>query len=188
MGAFCNLVTPHPTVERLARTCLLVDEVPFRERQLFLQGMALGLASVLRNRQRDTEDGRVRRREGLSDGEFRRCAEFAEAHVDRRVDIASWAAALMLSTNEFGRRFQRKTGVSPYHWLLDLRLERARMLLESSDLPLAEVALRLGFCSQSHFTDSFRRRHGLSPGRWRRQRRGDPDKLQKSGSGPSAVH
>jgi AraC family transcriptional regulator len=106
----------------------------------------------------------------LSDAEFSRSARFADVNVSGRLDLATWAAELNMTSNEFGRRFRLKTGVSPYHWLLDLRIDRATMLLENSTLSLAEIALQVGFSSQSHFTDVFRRRCGIAPGHWRKRR------------------
>ena len=49
------------------------------------------------------------------------------------------------------------------------RLEAARVALRDPDRSLSEIALTLGFSSQSHFTQAFRRQTGLTPGAYRRQ-------------------
>jgi transcriptional regulator GlxA family with amidase domain len=59
----------------------------------------------------------------------------------------------------------------PHRWHLNARLRRAQQLLLEGGLPLAEVALSTGFADQSHFTKSFHRQMGISPGAWRRERR-----------------
>lgn len=57
----------------------------------------------------------------------------------------------------------------PYQWLLQERVRKAKEHLLSGDLPLVEVALVTGFADQAHFTRTFSRVVGASPGAWRRQ-------------------
>jgi AraC family transcriptional regulator len=168
---FAGWGIPRASVEHLARAVLLVKDMPAHDKPLFLQSMVLGFAALLRASTIDPDDEDVRRSQGLSDTEFGRCKSFADAHIDGRVHLADWAAELNMSTSEFGRRFVLKTGMPPYHWLLKLRVERARTLVEESDLPLAAIALQVGFSSQSHLTDAFRKQFGAAPGLWRRNRR-----------------
>ena len=58
-----------------------------------------------------------------------------------------------------------------FHHIRDGTIERAKEMLLRTDLATVEVALKVGFCSQSHFTEAFRRRVGQSPARWRAMRR-----------------
>src|SRR5690606_31750837 len=67
------------------------------------------------------------------------------------------------------RRFRNALGMSPHRYLLELRLSRARFLVESSSMPLAHIALECGFCHQEHMTRYFGRRWGAPPGAFRRQ-------------------
>ena len=60
--------------------------------------------------------------------------------------------------------FSRINGQSPYQYVLNVRLERARHLLQVADMSIAEVALATGFSSQSHFTSVCRRLLGKTPG------------------------
>jgi AraC family transcriptional regulator len=76
-----------------------------------------------------------------------------------------------LSVAQFARAFKRSTGLPPHRYLTERRIERARLLLMHSDLPLADVAVRCGFADQSHFTKIFRRSMAVSPGSFRRASR-----------------
>ena len=76
-----------------------------------------------------------------------------------------------MSVSQFGRAFKKATGLTPHRWLVQRRLEQAMDLLLGSNLPLAEIALDCGFSEQSHFTRTFTRLVGTSPGEWRRRRR-----------------
>jgi AraC family transcriptional regulator len=58
-----------------------------------------------------------------------------------------------------------------HQWLLQRRVDKAKQLLRSANLPLSEVAALCGFAHQSHFTRVFSQSIGVSPGRWRRHHR-----------------
>ncbi|MTH77106.1 helix-turn-helix transcriptional regulator [Paracoccus aestuariivivens] len=97
----------------------------------------------------------------------RRAKEMLMSGEDEKVSIAHIAEALNLSRHGFFRAFRDSTGVTPYQWLLNQRIDHARRLLATTDLTLVEVALTCGFSDQSHFTRVFGRIEGMSPGRWR---------------------
>ena len=63
----------------------------------------------------------------------------------------------------FSRVFRRSVGVSPYRYIVYLRLRRAVELIREDRLGLAEIAASTGFADQSHLTRWVRRVHGVSP-------------------------
>jgi AraC-like DNA-binding protein len=70
-----------------------------------------------------------------------------------------------LNRYEIARQFRRLYGTSPYRYSLLRRLDVARALL-GAGVPLAELALGVGFADQGHFTRSFKAAYGLTPGRY----------------------
>jgi AraC family transcriptional regulator len=104
----------------------------------------------------------------LTPAQLRGVDEFIHAHLDQRISLADLANCVHLSVPHFARMFRTTTHRPPYQYVLELRLERARILLETTRLPLAEVAYRCGFSSQSHFTTHFTRYVGVSPARFAR--------------------
>ncbi|MDQ1077626.1 AraC family transcriptional regulator [Pseudoroseomonas cervicalis] len=86
--------------------------------------------------------------------------------------IAELAAEAGLSPSAFTRAFRRASGQTPHRFILEQRLQAARALLAESDRPLVDIALSLGFASQSHFGAAFRAATGASPARYRAARRG----------------
>ena len=68
----------------------------------------------------------------------------------------------------FSRAFKAATGKSPYAFALGRRVLRARQLV-FTEMPLGDIALAVGFSSQSHLTEHFRRSLGVTPGRIRRE-------------------
>lgn len=75
-----------------------------------------------------------------------------------------------MSPTHFSRAFKQSMGVPPFAWLLGRRIERAKDLLADPRVPLADVALAVGFAAQPQFTTAFRRVTGTTPGAWRRER------------------
>jgi AraC-like DNA-binding protein len=105
---------------------------------------------------------------GLTPSHERRAKELLDASLDGNVTLAELARVCELSVRQFTRAFRQSTGQSPHAWLTERRLDRAQGLLELTTLPLAEVAARTGFASQSHFTRVFTKALGSSPGAFRR--------------------
>ncbi|MEM0969978.1 MAG: AraC family transcriptional regulator, partial [Verrucomicrobiota bacterium] len=75
---------------------------------------------------------------------------------------------LGMSHRHFDRRFKEDTGLTPNQFLGRSRIQNACHLLQTTDTPIAQIALDLGFCDQSAFTAQFRRRMGQTPLRYRK--------------------
>ena len=71
----------------------------------------------------------------------------------------------------FSRAFKAATGTTPHQVLIERRVARARERLEHGTDPIVDVALECGFSSQAHMTSTFTRQLGVSPGRYRKERR-----------------
>jgi AraC family transcriptional regulator len=87
-----------------------------------------------------------------------------ENHLDETISVKRLAGLVGLSEFHFSRAFKAALGDSPYRYLLRRRLEVAKHLLLSTKMSLAEVALEVGFSSQAHFTSTFKRLLGVTPG------------------------
>lgn len=84
------------------------------------------------------------------------------------VTLSSVASALQLSTAHFCRAFRRSTGVPPYRWLVDRRIDAAKSLIAKTELTLTEIAFTVGYTSPSAFGIAFKRTTGRTPGAYRR--------------------
>lgn len=92
---------------------------------------------------------------------LRRVIAFMRDQMARRLSLSELAAIGGLSASHFGRSFR-----APHSYLADLRIERARELLEHTDMPVIQVGLTCGFEQPSHFATMFRHRVGVSPRAW----------------------
>ena len=96
--------------------------------------------------------------------------QYMNDHGDRPCSLTELAEQAKLSPNHFRTLFCREMGISPREYLEKRRLEQAKKLLLTGDRPLAELALELGFSSQSHFGQVFRAAEGVTPTQYRRRR------------------
>lgn len=94
--------------------------------------------------------------------------DWASQHLDQPLTVAELARRAGMSERTFTRRFRADLGVSPGQWLLGQRLDAARELLESSELPVDAVAARVGMSSALNLRRHFRLRLGTTPAAYRR--------------------
>ena|SRR5574339_855052 len=97
--------------------------------------------------------------------------EWMQERLHSNVSIDALAADVGLSPSRLGYLFREGTGMAPGAYLHVLRLERARLLIESTDLPVGDVMRQVGLFDPSHFSRDFRNAHGLSPRAYRLQLR-----------------
>jgi AraC family transcriptional regulator len=117
--------------------------------------------------------GRSRRDRGtLTHAQLKRVDELIAEDAAGGPTLGVLADVVGYSKAQFVRLFRRTTGTSPHRYVLLCRLARAQRLIETSALPLAEVASETGFASQSHLNGAFVRFYGCTPGHARRKARG----------------
>jgi AraC family transcriptional regulator len=104
---------------------------------------------------------------GLGALRLRRVVDYIEAHLAEDISLRDLAAQAGLSTHHFGEAFKASTGTSPYRYLIERRILRAKELLLGAEQSIAEIAISVGFASHSHFSDNFRRLTGTTPSRFR---------------------
>ena len=92
-----------------------------------------------------------------------RTIERMEAQLHRSLTVTELADEVHLSVAQLTRVFRQATGLTPRAFLHQLRMQRARVLLERTTLSVAEVMAQVGISDRSHFARDFRRAHGASP-------------------------
>ncbi|MFB9233934.1 helix-turn-helix domain-containing protein [Plantactinospora siamensis] len=94
--------------------------------------------------------------------------EWAGRHLHEPITLSQLAARASMSVRTFTRRFRSETGLSPAQWLLQQRTEHARLLLETTDLAVDQVARRSGFGTAAALRQRLHQRVGVSPSAYRR--------------------
>ena len=89
--------------------------------------------------------------------------EFMRARLAEPITVADLAEQVSLSPSAFAHLFRDVTGRSPYQFLKEMRLDRARELLVDGQLAVARISREVGYGSVSHFIREFRGRFGVTP-------------------------
>jgi AraC family transcriptional regulator len=160
-----------PVLHALAQMLVVAMERPGEAASLCVEYIALAFHAHVLHTYGDVPFASVSNRGGLAPWQLRRANEFIEANLDGDPSIADIAAECGLSSSYFAKAFRQTTGAPPHAWLSKKRIERAKQLMNETDLKLAEIALVCGFVDQSHFARVFLKIEGWSPARWRRMHR-----------------
>lgn len=105
---------------------------------------------------------------GLSANQLAAVREFVGANIDVDIGVADLAAIVGQSVFHFIRQFKAASGVTPYRFILEERIGRAKQHMRNKALPLSDVAHLSGFHSASHFSKAFTKIVGVSPRAYRR--------------------
>jgi len=97
-----------------------------------------------------------------------RLRDYIMADLTRDLSLDELSSLAGISPFHFARAFKQATGLSPHQYVLELRLTRAREELAGGKNTLADIAYGVGFSSQAHMTDVFKKRLGVTPGRYRK--------------------
>jgi len=136
---------------------------------LYGQGLSLALLGLLIDTQGAGQRTTAARRCGkLAPAQRERLREHITQHIAGELSVESLASLVGMSPHHFSRVFKASFDVSPYAYVTEARIAGATQLLGSEhQRSLADIAASVGFSSQSHFTEAFRRKLGTTPGRWR---------------------
>ena len=89
--------------------------------------------------------------------------EYVRRHLSEPLTVADLAEQVSLSPSAFAHLFREVTGRSPYQFVKEMRLDKARELLIDGQLAVVRVAKEVGYGSVSHFISEFRARFGVTP-------------------------
>ena len=109
---------------------------------------------------------------------------FIHSHYSEKLTLEEIAGAASISTRECLRCFRNSIGQSPMEYLIDYRINESKKMLENTELPITEVALRTGFNSAAYFSKLFHRTCGKTPNSFRKE----VAALRKGILSPAAEH
>ena len=106
---------------------------------------------------------------GLTPKQMSRVLAYIETHIREDIGVDDLAAIVGLSAHYFAEMFKKTIGVTPYRYVLNQRVERAKALLKQGKLPVAKIADTAGFSSHAQFSSHFRKIVGITPAQFRRE-------------------
>jgi transcriptional regulator GlxA family with amidase domain len=105
----------------------------------------------------------------VADALIARCQTWIAQHYDVDSPVTAMVAESGLAERSFKRRFARATGMAPLEYVHALRLEETKQMLESTDMPVEQIAQEVGYEDASFFGRLFRRKVGLTPAKYRKR-------------------
>jgi AraC family transcriptional regulator len=158
-----NFGTPDAKLVGLGRQVLGVLELGDLAGRLKIDALKVDLATHLLGHYSIASRLLRKPATALSPRKLRRAVDYIDANLREDITLADLAQALSMSPSHFAHAFRQATGSSPHRFVIDRRVERAKSLLLATDLPITEIAHRIGCASHSHFSMLFHRATGQTP-------------------------
>lgn len=100
---------------------------------------------------------------GLTRTQLQQVLDYIHTHLDRDLSLTELAEVINVSPTYFASLFKQAIDISPHQYVIQQRVEQAKLMLLKTDLAIADIALQVGFSSQSHLTQQFKRITGMTP-------------------------
>jgi AraC family transcriptional regulator len=165
-------------VERLARALLAGDQIGGTLGGHYTECLSAAIVMRLLTSAEHAAPSKRPRVTELARWRLRRAIEFVETNLANSISTSDISAAAGLTRMHFAAQFKAATGLRPHEYLLRRRVERAQEMLVQTDMSVVDIALSVGFQSQSHFTVVFNRFVGRPPHAWRQSQGNGGDGLK----------
>lgn len=156
-----------PLIEQMGLALKTELEIGGVDSQAYADSMATALSIHLLRRYGDRQPQIREYYGGLPTYKLKEVREYIHEHLDQNLTLTKLAARANLSTHYFASLFKQSTGFSPHQYITRCRIEKAKQLLQQTELPIIEIALEVGFQNQSHFTRVFRQHLKVTPKAYR---------------------
>jgi AraC family transcriptional regulator len=159
--------TRDPQIEAIGMMLLAELKQENAGSRLYIESLANVLAVHLLRQYAATQPQLSLYQGGLSERQLLQVLEYVNEHLDQDIKLADLAQLLNMSQFHFSHQFKQSLGTSPYQYLIQQRIERAKQLLKQTDQSIMEIALVCGFNSHSHLSKQFRQSTGMTPSAYR---------------------
>jgi AraC family transcriptional regulator len=99
----------------------------------------------------------------LSSAQLNSLYEFTRSSINKNIKLSELAAVVHMSEFHFARLFKQTTGISPYKFVLQLKIDQAKMMIKKEKKSCSDIAYMLNFSDQAHFSHVFKKVTGFSP-------------------------
>ena len=156
-----------PQIETIALSLLAELRSEGLGGMLYVESLANILGIHLLRHYSSVKQPSLPRAVGLERATLRRVSTYIEEHLAEDLSLSAIAAVAYLSPYHFARLFKASTGFAPHQYVIQRRIERAKLLLSTTNWSLTTIAHTVGFAHESHLALHFRRLTGLLPSSYR---------------------
>jgi AraC family transcriptional regulator len=154
---------PDPLIYQIASALKNILQANPLDSKLYAESMTTALVAHLLQHYSAEKPAIEDFRGGIPKYKLQQAIDYIVAHLAEDISLEAIASVVSMSQYHFARLFKQATGFSPYQYALKCRVDRAKELLLQGKLSITDVALEVGFSSQSHFTQSFKKMLGMTP-------------------------
>jgi AraC family transcriptional regulator len=129
--------------------------------RLFAEAISIALVAYIAGRY--ATPGTAHRASRLSPAQRRSISDYIRENLANDISVTELAAIVCMSPAHFSRQFRASFGVTPYRFVMQQRAQEAIRMLANANLSASQIAMTLGFASQSHFVKVFRQFTGVTP-------------------------
>jgi len=156
-----------PRIETIALSLLSELRSEGLGGRLYVESLANILGIHLLRQHSSVKQPSLPRAVGLDRATLRRVSTYIEEHLAEDLSLSELAAVAYLSPYHFARLFKASTGFAPHQYVIGRRIERAKLLLSTTNWSLTAIAHAVGFAHESHLALHFKRLTGLLPSSYR---------------------
>jgi AraC family transcriptional regulator len=167
-----QLAIDDPVIQQLALALKLEIQTGCMSGKLYGELLGTALAARLVQNYAVSKPLLEFKANGLPQSQLKRVIDYMKANLTQDLSILDLATLAGMSESHFSRSFKRSVGISPYQYLMQQRVERAKQLLEHQfsrgagfppTIVISSIALDCGFANQTHLTKVFRQMTGMTP-------------------------
>ena len=100
--------------------------------------------------------------------EFSRITEYLNEHIDRQITLELLTKEFSINRNKLNDLFMKQASMTCLNYLLQLRMDLAKILLTKTELPIGEISTRVGYADANYFTKVFSKNTGMTPSKYRK--------------------
>jgi AraC family transcriptional regulator len=158
-----------PFIEQIERSLSLEVESNSFDSQLFVDSLTMALSIHLLRHYSTWHPPLREASGGLQLQQLQNVIDYIQAHLSEEIRLMDIAERLGMSQYYFSRLFKQSTHISPYQYVIQQRIDRAKHLLKTTSMSMSEIADQTGFSHQSQLTNQFRKIVGTTPSNYRKQ-------------------
>jgi AraC family transcriptional regulator len=164
-----QLAIDDPVIQQLALALKTEIQTGCMSGRLYGESLGTALAARLVRNYAVSKPSLEFKANCLPRSQLERVIDYMKANLTQDLSILDLATLTGMSASHFSRSFKRSVGFSPYQYLMQQRVERAKQLLKQQAISISDIALDCGFANQTHLTKVFRQMIGMTPKAYQKQ-------------------
>ncbi len=136
--------------------------------EMVLEAIATEIAILLLRGMKHNASNFFKDSSCIDKNNINRSIEYLMDNYNEEISLQQLSQIANLSPYHFIRVFKSQTGITPYQFLIGIKIHKAMDLLKSSQLSVTEISSRCGFANPSYFAAIFKKRNGITPSRYRK--------------------